>query len=292
MPGRSSAAVTLAVAVWGLMAARPAAASPTTPTTTECLLASDASLRADAAHQLRAERAQLLACASASCPTDIRKECIRRVEEVTAEMPTILFEARDADGTDISAAKVTMDGEELADRLDGVPLAVDPGPHAFVFETANRPPVEKHLVIRMGEKSRTESIAFSTLPSTPFEAPFGSSPPAPPAPSSDFGAQKAAALLVLGIGIGGLGVGTAFGFMAISKRDDAQRACPTVCSDATGVGMWSDAKTDGNLSTIAFIAGGALAATGIVLWLTAPGSTSAATQLGLGPGTVDVRARW
>src|SRR5882724_994889 len=94
---RPQAALTFAVTALGLMAARLATASPTTPTTTECLLASDASLRADAAHELRAERAQLLVCASGSCPTDIRKECIRRVEEVSTEMPTILFEARDAD---------------------------------------------------------------------------------------------------------------------------------------------------------------------------------------------------
>jgi hypothetical protein len=287
---RRAAALTVALGAVGLASAAPAAAAP--PSTPECLMASDASLRADAAHALRSERTQLLVCASATCPTDVRKECIRRIEEVTLEMPTILFEARDGDGSDISAAKVTMDGEELADRLDGVPLAVDPGPHAFVFETPNRPPVERRLVVRVGEKGRVESITFSGPPLVPpLEAPFALTS-LPAAPSSDFDAQKAMSFVVLGIGVGGLGVGTVFGLMAMSKRDDAERACPGLCSNPSGVDMWSDAKTDGNMSTVTFIAGGVLAATGIVLWATAPGSPASRAQVGMGPGSLEMRARW
>ncbi|HEY4014084.1 MAG TPA: hypothetical protein VGM06_12150 [Polyangiaceae bacterium] len=285
-----TAPLTIALAAVGWAVTAPAAAAP--PTTTECLMASDASLRTDAAHQLRAERTQLLVCASAACPTDIRKECIRRIEEVTLDMPTVLFEARDADGSDISAAKVTMDGEELADRLDGVPLAVDPGPHAFVFEAPNRPPVEKRLVIRVGEKGRVEAITFAGPPALPpLEAPFGLTP-LPAAPRSEFDAQKAMAFVVLGIGIGGLGVGAAFGLAAMSKRDDAERACPGLCADPSGVAAWSDAKTDGNMSTVTFIAGGVLAATGIVLWATAPGSPASRAQVGVGPGRLEMRAQW
>src|ERR1700733_6322453 len=79
------------------------------PTTTEGLASSDAPRGAGNAHKLRAERSALLVCAAASCPADIRKECAQRVEEVSRRVPTVIFEARDATGSDLSAVHVTMD---------------------------------------------------------------------------------------------------------------------------------------------------------------------------------------
>src|SRR5438105_11962894 len=83
------------------------------PTTADCLGASEASLKLGNEHKLRAERAQLLVCATATCPADIRKECLARVDEVNAQIPTVVFSAKDPSGADLSAVKVTMDGETL-----------------------------------------------------------------------------------------------------------------------------------------------------------------------------------
>src|SRR5580704_4789846 len=130
------------------------------PTVAECLAASDASLMAGSDHQLRAERVALLTCASPSCPGEIRKECIRRVDEVTAAIPTLIFEAKDGAGNDLGAVKVTMDGALLAERLDGTALPIDPGEHTFVLETPGLPLVEKHFVLREGQKGRHETVTF------------------------------------------------------------------------------------------------------------------------------------
>src|SRR5882724_3225978 len=59
------------------------------PTIAECLAASDASLKLGTDHKLQAERAQLLVCSASSCPSDIRKECLSRVEEVNAAIPSL-----------------------------------------------------------------------------------------------------------------------------------------------------------------------------------------------------------
>jgi hypothetical protein len=80
------------------------------------MTASNASLKLGEEHKLRAERSQLLVCAHAACPSEIRKECLARVDEVNAQIPTIVLSAKDRKGTDISAVKVTMDGEVLAER--------------------------------------------------------------------------------------------------------------------------------------------------------------------------------
>src|SRR5580700_4041082 len=84
-----------------------AAAQAADPTTADCLAASDASLKFGNDHKLRAERSQLLVCASSTCPTDIKKECLTRVDEVNVQIPTIVFSVNDAKGADLSAVKVT-----------------------------------------------------------------------------------------------------------------------------------------------------------------------------------------
>ena len=107
------------------------------------------------------------------------------------------------------------------------------------------------------------------------------------------GAQKVLAIVAGGIGVVGAGLGTAFGLMALSAKNDAQNACPAQCATHDGVDKWSDAGSKGNVATAAFIVGGVGLATGAVLWLTAGGSGERpAAQVGLGPGLLQVRGTW
>jgi hypothetical protein len=244
------------------------------PSTTDCLAASESSIKAGNEHKLRAERQQLLICAAESCPTEIRKECTRRVEEVNAAIPTLVFEAKGEAGNDLSDVKVTMDGEVLAEHLDGTALAVDPGEHTFIFETSGQLPVQKQLVVREADKERHEAVQFGT-PST------GGAAPAAATSGGGRSTQKVVAAVVAGIGVVGLGVGGTFGVIAISRKDHAEKICPGECLDTEGQKAWTDAKSAGNISTIAFIAGGAALATGAVLWFTA-GPSKAQVSLGLG----------
>jgi hypothetical protein len=310
-PSTGSAALTLASAMLMGSLAR-AAESPAVV----CLAASAASLKSDNEHRLRAERAELLTCAAAACPTDIRNECIRRVDEVNLALPTIIFEAKDDLGDDLSAVKVTMDAEVLTDRLDGIAIAVDPGIHNFTFETASRGTVRKQFVIRQGQKNRSELVMFAAsaprpavaapvAPPTPSPVVMNLSPSrvaAPPLPlpqtdsSSSFGARKTVAIVAATLGVVGIGLGGVFGALARSKRDDAQKVCPTVCPDQDAVAMWQDAKRAGTISTVAFAAGGIGLVGAAVLWLTAhpetPATPSAGVNVGPGQVTMALRGRW
>jgi len=280
---RFATSFTLLVTLTGLLVGSPArAADPTVP---ECLAASDASLKSGNEHQLRAERTELLICSSSSCPSEIRKECMRRVDEVSASIPTIVFEVKDPGGIDLSDVKVTMDGEVLAERLDGTALAIDPGLHTFVFEAPNQPSVSKQLVIREAEKDRKESIQLGVA----AEGAGAQQPVAPAASSSGGGmpAQKVAAIVALGIGVAGVATGSVFGVMAMQKKDDAEKLCPAECADKKGTDAWSDAKQAGTFSTIGFIVGGVGLAGAALLWFTAPSSTQA--QVGIGPGSIQLR---
>jgi hypothetical protein len=87
----------------GLLLAAPRFAEAADPTTADCLSASESSLSLRNQHKLREARAALLICSAASCPGDVRAECTRRVSEVNAAIPTIVFEAKDSSGGTISA---------------------------------------------------------------------------------------------------------------------------------------------------------------------------------------------
>jgi hypothetical protein len=293
----------------GLLAAASAAARPARaadPKTAECLSATESSLALRHQHKLRDARAKLLVCSADSCPVDIRNECIHRVAEINAAIPTIVFEARDAAGNDLGAVKVTMDGEVLAERLDGIALSIDPGARAFTFATAGHPAVGKQFLIREGEKDRRERIVFgrpSAVAATPLPvarptstitestAPTLSARPEP----RRSGTQRALAVAAAGVGIVGLGVGTGFGLYSSSKHGDAVKACPSPqCADQNGVDLWNQARSAGTISTVAFIVGAVGVAGGAVLWFTdnPKGPGVAKTEVGFGLGSLQLKGVW
>jgi hypothetical protein len=295
---RPGLALSLTASLAVTMTLWPAAARADV-TKAQCLAANakGQDLRRDS--KLSAAREAFRECADASCPSLLRDDCIRRLDDLEKAQPTVVFETKDGSGNDVSAVKVTVDGLPLAGRLAGTPLAVDPGEHTFTFETAGQPTVQKKLVIRESEKDRRERI---TLGAPETAIPQGAAPSAPQSPvvapppetSSGLGTQQILALVAGGVGIVGLGLGTALGLMAISKKNDAQSACPSSpCSTEDGSNKWSDAASAGNVSTVGFIVAGVGVAGAAVLWFTAPSASGeASTQVGLGPGVLRVNGTW
>jgi hypothetical protein len=289
--------------------ARPARAAD--PTTAQCLAASESSLTLRNQHKLRDARAQLLICSAASCPADVRNECTRRVPDINAALPTIVFAAQDAAGNDLVGVKVTADGQVIAERLDGSALAIDPGAHSFTFDTAGQTKIEKQFVIREGEKDRRERIVFGAPSVATAPAPAGApAPAATPAPvlvafpppattSGGLGTQRVLAIVTAGVGAVGLGVGIAYGLKSQSKHEDAIKICPMQqCPDQTGVDLWNQAVSAGDYATIGFIVGGVALAGAATLWFTAPQpsgekpTTQPTTQFALGPGTLQLKGVW
>jgi hypothetical protein len=273
------------------------------PTTAECLSAADKSIALRTGHKLLAARTQLLICAAASCPGDVRKECIKRVDQVNASIPTVVFEAKDESGNDLTAVTVKMDGEVLTERLDGTAIPLDPGAHTFVIDAIGQPTVTKQLVIREGQKDRREEFQVRTLTPPPSREPLATAPapsstPPPAAPaatareSTGSGAQKSYALVALGVGVVGVGVGTIFGLQSMSKHNQASDECPAACADQAGVEHWDQARASGNVSTIGFVVGAAGLIGGTVLWLTAKPSDKASLRAGVGPGSLQLEGSW
>ena len=298
---RRGAAVALIAVVGGVttLLSRPAWGAE--PTTLECITAYEDSVPLRKNHQLKAARAKLLTCSWESCPADVRAECLGRLSEIDTSMPTIVFEAKDAAGAIVFAVKVKMDGELLAERLQGSALPIDPGEHTFTFDVAGRPSVEKHLMIFEGEKLRRERVEFEAI------AAATAAPPAPatlvtseameplhPATKPPLGKGRIVGLALGGVGVAAIGVGVAYSFVAMSRRDEASSICSNACGDTNGVDAWNRANSAGNIATGAFIVGAAGVASGVVVWLLAKPAAEGApgSQISLGPGGIQLTGRW
>lgn len=97
--------------------------------------------------------------------------------------------------------------------------------------------------------------------------------------------QRGVALALGGLGLVGVGFGSYFGLSAIDKNSKSKSECPSnpsLCSPE-GVELRNDALDSAKWSTIAFAAGGAALAAGIVLYFAAPGGRSAEVALTTAP---------
>ena len=207
-----------------------------------------------------------------------------------------------------AAVEVKRDGAVVSPALWGTPVPLDPGRHKVSASAPGKDPWE--VTVQLEQPGSTVSVdvppllekrlspapTVDRLPAGPIAPPGPASPPS--SPSETRGAR--AWQLPLGIaatvvGAAGLGVGTAFGFLAKSGFDQSNSSGN--CDPATGtcnpagLGQRSSAVNKGNLGTGVFVAGAVVAGGGIVIWATAPSRASASAQVGLGVGPASASLR-
>jgi hypothetical protein len=203
----------------------------------------------------------------------------------------------------VNEVSVTVDGHKLLDHLTGASVAVDLGEHVVTFSAQGRPSVTQKLTFREGEKSRHVRVTIDNAPGSaaagPAAVPAASEQPAAaPAPTPESSppqeehgsgsSQRTVGYLVGGVGLAGLATGGIFGYLTISAKNRQTDNCSSVTSCphyGAASAAHSDAKAWGTISTVAFIAGAAVTATGAVLVLTAkPAERGVArTELALAP---------
>jgi hypothetical protein len=251
----------------------------------ECLTANEAAIKLRGDHKLRQARDQALVCSASSCPGEVREACQKRVTDLVAAIPTVVFLAKDAEGHDVIAVKVSMDGEPVGDRLDGTPIPVDPGQHKFTFRVAGQPPTDQSFIVSEGQKNWRETITLGKPAMPPLTSPTPAAGPSASAStplesvavaSSPGTGQRIAGIVLGAAGVVGLGLGAVFGGVAASDWSSAKQACagqPASCTTSAsspGYQEEGSATTMATLSTVSFVAGGALAAGGIIVFFTAP----------------------
>jgi len=241
-----------------------------------CLSASEKGQRARAAGKMREARELFTVCGNDGCPALVRKDCAQWNAELASTMPSVVFGARDKAGRDLFDVSVSMDGEELAKKLDGKAVPVDPGPHTFRFEHAGFQPISERVLVKEGERARVVTVTFEATPPKPSDPP-------PPPPAQNQEGHTIFPLLVAGAGIATAAVGIIL-FVTTPTR-------PENCSEETKKCVKGQNQTDAEfqeqqedagradsqptLALAVTAAGGALIVGGLVWYMLEPTKKSA-----------------
>jgi hypothetical protein len=206
------------------------------------------------AGRLKASKERFQRCLDLQCSPVLRMDCAARLDEVEAEVPTIVLAARSSRG-DLVEVSVFQSGLLLTSRLDGRPIALDPGPQALRFEAAGHEPLEERLLMRSGERNRLVLVtmkerlpsgspsngpALTSSPGLTSPTPGGTasegsaaapprSVPAPPAqPLASFSTSD---YFVFGTGLGLAAAGAVLGLVVVRERAAATEQCSPFCSE-------------------------------------------------------------
>jgi hypothetical protein len=244
-----------------------------------------------ATSQLLPAREALRTCMRSGCKDWMVSDCSKWLGEVEARIPTVVFSAKNTAGRDLSDVSVSRaTGEPLASSIDGRAIEMEAGLQTFVFTAPDGTKKEKQALVREGEKAQSVTALFDAPP----EELAGSGQPR--TDTRPHGAeQQTSSLTYVGYGAAGLGavgvlVGTIFGITAIAKKNSAN--CAENLCDGQPL---EDAKSAATVSTVGFIAGGALLAGGVALVLFAPSPRSRSTaraSLGIGGPGLLLGGRW
>jgi hypothetical protein len=226
-----------------------------------------------------------------------RKEAAVELEELTPRLPTLTVSVEGASGAEV---KLTLDSVVMPSALSGEERPVNPGEHRVVG-VAGVEEVSETVTLAEGQK---QSITLRFTKRQAAVVPAGAPRPTKPtetegAADGSRGTRRALSYVALGVGGAGLVVGGVTGALVLRDKkafDENENCRDGEClrSEADEVDGFRKLRT---VSTVGFIAGGALAATGVVLLLTSsapaePAKDQATLKLTLSPSSVALSGRF
>jgi hypothetical protein len=274
----------MAALVTGASAPRIALAGE--PTRLECAEAYASAQELRKSKKLKEAEQKVIVCAQASCPDAVRDECTRWLDEVRAEIPSVVIAAKRGD-EDVVDVVISIDGAKKYDAVPADAVAMDPGTYKFKFEHRGQT-IERSIVLRSGERLKQVTIAFEGSKSAPGGGEGGGGPVAPPPVTEDSGVG--AGPWVLG-GVGVLAVAGfgAFALMGSSQQSDLEGGCGKTKSCSPDD---LDAVRQKYLIGDVLLGVGAAALIGAGVWFAVGSGGSgekAPVALGVGPGSFSLR---
>ena len=194
---------------------------------------------------------------------------------------------------EVPGLALSLNGQSVDRAQWNTPIAVDPGGQKLEAKAPGFRPWSSTQTAEGAANTVTVSVpalspvdvgspAAPAAASTPYATPDGAdtttSPSAATPADEGLGTRRIVALSLGAAGVVGLATGSVFGLMAISQKNQQQSDCGSTASctgsgHAQALGDHSSAVSDGMISTVGFLAGGALLVAGAVVFLT--GSSSA-----------------
>ncbi len=163
--------------------------------------------------------------------------------------------------------EVLVDGAPFPQAKWNRAQPFDAGTHTVAAAAPGKKPYEAKVTLQDAKASEL------LIPEPENEPVAALAPVGPNGTGEDPGnGRRRSALIVGAVGVVGLAVGAGAGIFSIVKNGQAKELCPSFssCPNADGRSQWNAATDAGTVSTIGFVAGGAIVAAAAILYFTAP----------------------
>lgn len=196
-----------------------------------------------------------------------------RVRELEPELPTLKVVRQ---GELPEGVTIRVDNVRLTPRTLNLPLPFDPGTHEITVEQKGTESIKRTVTLEMGHAATFDidadvSLVKPLVEDTSTQAPSPILPPQPKKPAAN--PRRLAGFITLGVGGAGLVFGGVMGALALVEKRTVDEHCDTTtgtCNAQAGIDAENRRRLYAPLSTGGLIAGGILAAAGVVLVVTAP----------------------
>lgn len=253
----------------------------------ECARAFEDSQRLrNAARYLEATR-EVLLCTNPACGIAVSEECLKIYGELQAATPSVVFGARNGAGHELGDARVLIDDGTEPVRIDGKPVAIDPGKHTFSFSADGFAPQVQSVVVLAGERFRAITATLAPVAAVVPES--GAQPSLATTQRSDTGAPgpPLGSYVLGGVAVLSVGAGVALRVWGASEFDDLSRDCKPECSQ----GSVDTVERKYLLSNVALAVGGAAAIAGVVVYFVSARSSQPSASFLVVPSGSGVSAR-
>jgi hypothetical protein len=211
----------------------------------------------------------------------VATEQVAALESLVGRL-TVVLPADVAEG-----AAVERDGEPFDAGKLGMAQVVDPGKYQFTLKLADGSSHDFSVTISAGGR---QELVLEPPKAEPAAAPVAPSEGGDTA-DGDGSALRTTGLVVGGVGAAGVVLGAVMGGLAAGTKDDIDAQCVNRICTQDGKDAVDRGQTFGTISTVGFIAGGALLVGGVTMFLLAPsggGDSGETAGLRLGTG-LDLR---
>jgi hypothetical protein len=187
----------------------------------------------------------------------------------------------------VELTEVLVEDRRVPEAEKGQTFAAEPGQRKLTFRAKGKKQVVQLVNIVKGDRPQRISVPDMADEQEPIVAPAEvakkeSTPPVTgevtATQRADGSVQRIVGLATIGVGAVGLTVGAIYGLRTLNNEcTDGQPAYPNAPGPSCTAEERDRYSETGAISTVAFIAGGALVAGGLLLYFMAPSSKSRAT---------------
>jgi hypothetical protein len=168
-----------------------------------------------------------------------------------------------------------VDGRTTPNELWGLPTPLDPGKHRIDARAPSKKPWSATIEVTGPSTPAVTVPVLEVVPVVTGALPAAPRSPAAPVetPARAGQGQRTLAVVVGGVGVAGVALGTLFGVLTKRTYNKSDPLCNVDKCTNQGIEYRNSAFTQADISTVGFAVGGAGLVGALVLWFTAPKDT-------------------